>query len=140
VVEVIDKKITLQYDDLDPMLSVSFFQNGTQVSRTKTSCDPFVLVVDKTDKTAPFTATVTGLAQLFEDDSLQCTQLAGGVFIMNLLRTIPAGLNECYPICNKDFVGTGASMATEDGALAVPFSADPYTSTYTLMYSGPQQS
>jgi hypothetical protein len=111
------------------------------VSRTKEDCNPNVLVLEKTDTLAPVTAVVTGLARLFNDVTLECQELPGGVLIMDLIYTIPAGLNECYPLCHKDFVASnGVSMAVEEGALVMPYPAKPYSSRYSVIYVGKEQS
>jgi hypothetical protein len=122
----VSKLITFQYDDLNPALSVEFFQDGKAISYVKPGCTEVDLgmgsvttyvVLTKTSTLAPYTAQVTGTARLFEDDSMTCTRLAGGVFIMNLLNTIPAGENECFPMCTKNFIRSlwddDVSVATE---------------------------
>jgi hypothetical protein len=137
--EDISRLITFQYDDLDPLLSVAFYQGSTLVSHIKEGCAGRYLVLDKPEKTQPAQVKVTGRARLFEDDSLVCNRIAGGVLIMNLLSTIPVGLNECYPLCEKDFEGEYFSVAVEETSLSVPDIADPFHSPYTVIYSGPQQ-
>jgi hypothetical protein len=111
------------------------------VSRVKEDCNANVLVLEKVNTLAPVTARVTGLARLFNDNTLECAKLPGGVLIMNLIYTIPAGLNECYPLCHQDFVvdNTGVSMAVEEDALVMPYPAEPFSSRYSLIYVGNDQ-